>query len=334
MQMMSKLKIFFTILMTVVLFGCSPTDDHGHEAVVQLRRSPHVVEYFPAGGEDLENVVAQDYLASVNQGRLKFVSTNTTALYLEGNFTSFDRSQYESVTAIEWNTVKAEDGLGDLMGDDSQSVKMDEAYVQRVLESLSHFPRLKYLTLNFSGEDENAMLTVSLARLSQLKELEYLKLEGVKELFTGFNESMGKLKLKSLVFDGYNFNWYLRDGNSLGVTTMVSTFAFFNESPVERLDMGGMLLLEQGSLRCLKNVKVLVPPVYYSLRDVPKSVEKLNLARSEVPLDGFEALSQLGHLKSVEIQDEDEEAVRRILAGRTVEIKVLPDDECRRRTRL
>ena len=233
MQTMNKSKMFFTALAMVVLTGCSTTNHLRHEVVDQLWCSPQVVEYFPAGGVDLENVVAQYYMASASQGRLALVSTNTTALCLRGNFVSFDRSIYDSVTAIEWDTMKDENRLSGTIDDDSQSVEMNEVYVQRVLESLSHFPRLKYLTLNFSGDDEMAMLTVSLAKLSKLKELEYLKLEGVDELFVGFPELAGKMKLKSLVFDGH-IDWRMLGGDdhlkTLDLTTMASTFVFWDDS--------------------------------------------------------------------------------------------------------
>lgn len=112
---------------------------------------------------------------------------------------------------------------------------------------------------------------------------------------------------------------------------IVTTLYWLQDAPLEKLNLEGALLLQQETLRYLTRLKKLTPPIYYCLKDVPKSAERLDMSVSELPLDGLNRLPLLPNLRELVIQRGDEKEVRRIMSGRQVNIIINDEDQCRRR---
>ncbi len=279
---------------------------------------------YVCAGVAIPDVVSQWVYSEPHVAKeLALISNETSALTIVGAMPPLNAARFENVRALTWQI--------DVPVDDEQNPLGEcQEKVSRMLPELARFPRLKYLQLEFPSAGDYSMFATSLCRLPQMSELEHLEIKGGSLLVMGLDaEAVTMKKLKSLIVRGWA-DWQPCP-DDVGLAIVVTSFYWLKGVPLEKLDMEGALLLELDSLRHLSQLKKLTPPIYYRLKDVARSVERLDMSVSELPLDGLERLSLLPDLKELVIQKEDERPVRRILSGRQVDIIIKEEDQCRPR---
>lgn len=254
------------------------------------------------------------------------IPSEVSALTIHGTMPPLNAERYENIRAMNWEIlVPAEDENAPNKGAQEKAVAM--------LRELSRFPRLKYLTLKFPVA-ESSMLVAPFYDFPQMDGLEHLEVGGIGLLVMGLTDSNPAMKnLKSLIVRAVGNDWEASEEDH-DSAIIVTTLYWLQDAPLEKLNLEGALLLQQETLRYLTRLKRLTPPIYYSLKDVPKSVERLDMSVSELPLDGFDRLPLLPNLRELVIQRGDEKEIRRIMSGRQVNIIINDEDQCRRRNEI
>lgn len=321
---------------------CVPSDQCGYvppnnSSVRQMDFS--IFERFPNifGKQFSTNVCVQSYWLEegsdwCDNHAIPSVSDKAATLILDGDFRQFPKTRYENIRALSWTINYYPEPCRQKDRNDIL-LSMNER-VRRRLALLSIFPNLKYLTLEFRGFGKcdwsanfPAVCEVDLSALPVFKELECLEIVGGDIMLVGFNAYVPKLtKLRSLTVNEFGTHWRPDEGTETDGVNMVNSVAYLGKLPLEDVSLQRVILLHQGSLKCLQRVKKLVPPLYYSLVDVSESVECLDMACSYSPLDGFGGLARLPALKEIRIFKSDESKVKPLLKGRDVRIEIVDDE--------